>query len=118
MIRTRLFAAVPLMLAAAACAPRATTVSANQPRLVGCPENLSDARTARNVRYTVIVRVDAMGRVIPGSAQVQPRPGRVLRSAAGEQEARTRAESCSFTPAMRDGMAVESRTIIPVVITI
>jgi len=112
-----MLAVAPLIVAA--CAPRSvSSAPGNAPRLIGCPANLSDAPTGRRVAYRVDVRVDGTGKVITGSAQVQPRPGRVLRSAAGEQEARTRAEGCTFTPAMHDGRAVESRATVPVTISI
>jgi len=108
---TSLLAILPLVLAA--CAPRAaSSAPGNAPRLIGCPDNLDDLQDPGNLHYSVTVRVDATGKVIPGSAQVSPPAGHAVRSSVAEQQARTRAEGCTFTPATRDGVAVESRAVV------
>jgi hypothetical protein len=105
---------LPLALVAAGCAPRATRVASSAgPTLVGCSEFQTVAPGAANRNFNnfyVAVRVDANGKVVPGSGEM-PR-GRGTVTAA--QRARKMAESCTFEPAQHNGSPTEARTYVRV----
>lgn len=117
MSRKLLLMIAPLV-AATACAPRATRISTETPpRLIGCSgfqTSLERVRIAN--RYRVMVRVDANGKVVPGSGVVNRSRSGPRSTAEYAQEARNMAETCTFEPATRNGVAVESRAQIGVAI--
>jgi hypothetical protein len=105
--------ALPLVLAAAAaCAPRATRAAdaAAEPRLEGCSAfQTAEPGGLTNTGYSphfVTVRVDATGKVVPGSAEVHRARATVT---SREQRARQLAESCTFEPATLGGAPTEGR---------
>lgn len=105
---------LPLALVAAGCAPRATRLAGSDaPKLLGCSEFQTVAPGAANRNFNnfyVAVRVDATGKVVPGSGE----PPRGRGTVAAAQRARKMAESCTFEPAQRNGSAAEARTFVRV----
>jgi len=105
---------LPLALIAAGCAPRATRLaSSSGPTLVGCSEfqTVSPGAATRNFNnFYVAVRVDAAGKVVPGSGETPRGRGTVVAA----QRARKMAESCTFEPATLYGAPAETRTFVRV----
>jgi hypothetical protein len=111
--RTLIAAIVPLM--AAACAPRATRVASDTaPRLVGCSGFQTEVPRSTNFNtFAVTVKVSQTGSVVPGSGEVATR--RLVRgNGQRAQDARAMAETCTFEPAMHNGVAVEGRARVTV----
>lgn len=116
MNRNVLLALAPLVIAAA-CAPRATRVAEETaPRLIGCSGFQTGSEQMRGNRFRVNVTVDRNGKVVAGSGTLS-RGRNTLRGAPDfSQNARNLAETCTFEPATRNGVAVESHAQVAIVL--
>lgn len=109
-------AIAPLM--AAACAPRATRVAEETPpRLIGCSGFQTSLEQMRvGSRFRVTVTVDRNGKVVPGSGTLNRSHSGPRGTQEYAQNARSMAETCTFEPATRNGVAIESRALVGVAV--